>query len=98
MPKEQSLALYLAHRRKLLEYANGIVGDPGRAEDIVQEAFLRFRAAAMERLLDEPVGFLYRVVRNLALDRRRRLLLEDRHMAEELPTSNPSIAAVTNCY
>ncbi len=78
--KEQSLALYIAHRRKLLDYANGIVGDPGRAEDIVQEAFLRFRVAATERLLEEPVGFLYRVVRNLALDRRRRLQLEDRHM------------------
>jgi RNA polymerase sigma-70 factor (ECF subfamily) len=80
VPSEWSLSLYLAHRRKLVEYANGIVGDPGRAEDVVQEAFLKFKAAAASRLLEEPVGYLYRVVRNLAVDRRRRLKLEHRHI------------------
>jgi RNA polymerase sigma-70 factor (ECF subfamily) len=73
------LALYIAHRRKLVNYASGIVGDPGRAEDIVQDAYMRFQTASSGRLLEEPVGYLYRIVRNLALDARRRLTLEDRH-------------------
>lgn len=89
---ERALALYSAHRRNLVDYARGIVGDPERAEDVVQEAFLRFRAAASERLLDEPVGYLYRVVRNLALDRRRRLSLERRHVVEGLDSGFADIA------
>lgn len=82
MSNERILRLYIDHRRKLLEYAGGIVRDPGRAEDIVQEAFLRFRAAASGHFLDEPVGYLYRIVRNLALDRRRRATLEGRYFKE----------------
>lgn len=70
------LRLYVDHRRKLVEYANGILRDPGRAEDVVQESFLRFRSATAARLLDEPVGYLYRIVRNLAHDLRRRGSLE----------------------
>ncbi len=80
MSYDDALTLYIAHRRELVNYANGIVGDPGRAEDVVQEAFLRFRDAASARLLEEPVGYLYRIVRNLALDGRRRRTLEDRHV------------------
>ena len=70
------LALYLAHRGELVNYASAIVGDRARAEDVVREAWLRFGAANATRSLDEPVGFLYRVVRNLAVDGRRRLTRE----------------------
>lgn len=38
----------------------------------MQEAWLRFDAMENGRFLDEPLGYLYRVVRNLALDGRRR--------------------------
>ncbi|MCY1267945.1 putative RNA polymerase sigma factor FecI [compost metagenome] len=72
------LALYLSHRGELVNYAGGIVGDRAQAEDLVQEAWLRFEAAAQARPLDEPVGYLYRIVRNLALDSRRRTLREGR--------------------
>lgn len=91
VPDDLSLALYRSHRRKLMDYARGIVGDAARAEDVVQEAFLRFRDAAAGRVLEEPVGFLYRVVRNLALDRRRRLVLEGRHGAD---AGDPAVLAV----
>jgi RNA polymerase sigma factor (sigma-70 family) len=97
VPKEPSLALYATHRRKLVEYATGVVGDAARAEDVVQEAFLRFRAAASGRLLDEPVGFLYRVVRNLALDRRRRLVLEDRHAGGDFELASAGVADEHAC-
>lgn len=76
------LDIFVAHRQKLTDYANGIVKDAARAEDLVQEAFLRFNTAARERLVHDPVRFLYRVVRNLALDRRRRATLEESYAAE----------------
>jgi RNA polymerase sigma-70 factor (ECF subfamily) len=75
------LALYLAHRRELVNYANGIVGDRAQAEDLVQEAWLRFGAVAERRLLEEPIGYLFRIVRNLAVDDRRRLSREERVIA-----------------
>jgi RNA polymerase sigma factor (sigma-70 family) len=77
------LALYLAHRRELVNYANGIVGNRAQAEDLVQEAWLRFGAVAERRLLEEPIGYLYRIVRNLAVDDRRRLFREERVIAPD---------------
>jgi RNA polymerase sigma-70 factor (ECF subfamily) len=67
------LALYVAHRDELVNYASRILDDRAHAEDVVQEAYLRFDAAADTRLLAEPLRYLYRIVRNLALDTRRSL-------------------------
>jgi RNA polymerase sigma-70 factor (ECF subfamily) len=92
VPNDRILTLYVAHRQKLVTYANGIVGDVGRAEDVVQEAYLRFRTAASGRLLDEPVGYLYRIVRNLALDARRRLTLENRHVEGDVERIGAALA------
>ena len=66
-----TLGLFMTHRGALVDYANGIVGSRAQAEDLVQEAWLRFDKAARQRRLDQPLGYLYRIVRNLALDRRR---------------------------
>jgi RNA polymerase sigma factor (sigma-70 family) len=92
----QKLELYLAHRKALVEYASPIVGCRSKAEDVVQEAWLRFNQATAQRTpLAQPVGYLYRIVRNLAFDLNRRLTLENRHPAseaqlEDLPSENPS--------
>lgn len=77
------LDIYLAHRDKLVDYALPIVGCRLRAEDVVQEAYLRFTAALSrheDALIDEragpilqPVSYLYRIVRNLAVDLARHL-------------------------
>ena len=69
-PADQMLALYLEHRRALVNYANGIVRDRAGAEDVVQEAYLRLGTVSQE--ISHPVGYLYRIVRNLALDWARR--------------------------
>lgn len=94
---DRCLELYVAHRSALLTYANRIVKDPGRAEDLVQEAFLRLRTASSATLLEEPVAYLYRIVRNLALDLHRHLTFERRHevagvdgLAAEVPEPVPS--------
>lgn len=63
--------LYAAHRGELIGYAGRILGDLGRAEDVVQEAFIRFSASAEFTVIDEPLAYLYRTVRNLCLDMRR---------------------------
>jgi RNA polymerase sigma factor (sigma-70 family) len=72
------LALYLAHRGELVNYANNIVRDRASAEDVVQEAWVRFGTATQGRTLEEPVSYLYRIVRNLATDGLRRKIREDR--------------------
>ncbi len=76
------LELYLTHRAALIDYAMPILGERSRAEDVVQEAFLRFvpRAGADIR---QPVSYLYRIVRNLAFDAARR-------RRTELHTSEPA--------
>jgi RNA polymerase sigma-70 factor (ECF subfamily) len=77
--RDSILATFVAHRSALVDYAAAIVGCRARAEDVVQEAWLRYEAAAAGRALDQPQGYLYRVVRNLALDLARRSQLERRH-------------------
>ena len=76
--------LYHLHRGALVDYALPIVGCRAKAEDIVQEAFIRFSArkgtaelglgAAGNRrqAIAHPVSYLYRIVRNLAIDWIRR--------------------------
>lgn len=71
------LDLFLAHRTALLDYATPIVGCRARAEDVVQEAFLRFTQTSNGgEAIGQPVAYLYRIVRNLAIDVTRRLANE----------------------
>lgn len=72
-PDKAKLDLYLTHRSALIDYARPILGCRAQAEDVVQEAYLRFDGGGRDRSLDEPVNYLYRIVRNLALDMARRL-------------------------
>ena len=76
--------LYLRHRGALIEYALPIVGCRAKAEDVVQEAFVRFSARRgtadlakganghPRQPIAHPVSYLYRIVRNLAIDWIRR--------------------------
>ena len=85
------LSLFLTHRGALVDYAAPIVGCRSRAEDVVQEAFLRFapdRSAPCKPesaggVVEHPVAYLYRMVRNLALNGRRRESGEQRSHSDE---------------
>jgi RNA polymerase sigma factor (sigma-70 family) len=75
------LELYLAHRAALVDFAAPIVGCRVRAEDVAQEAYLRFATLIgqdhpKQDQIAQPVGYLYRIVRNLAVDWVRRLSAE----------------------
>lgn len=75
-------SLFIEHRGSLVDYATGLVGSRTHAEDLVQEAWLRLESAVEERIVREPLAYLYRIVRNLALDGHRAAARE-RRMAEE---------------
>jgi RNA polymerase sigma factor (sigma-70 family) len=67
---EANLEFFLAHRASLVECAARHIGSSAWAEDVVQEAYLRFDAAtkSSEVSIRWPLGYLRRIVRNLALD------------------------------
>lgn len=72
MKHEQvALNIYTAHRAALTRYARTIVANSSQAEDVVQEAWLKLRRARDPELIRDPVSYLYRIVRNLAVDARR---------------------------
>jgi len=86
MGNQSRLEIYLLHRAALIEHAAPIVGSRHHAEDIVQEAFLRFAEVPAEGML-QPASYLYRIVRNLAIDWTRRMA------AERLATMRESASA-----
>ncbi|MDP2697547.1 sigma-70 family RNA polymerase sigma factor [Thalassospira sp.] len=91
------LALFVSHRAALVNYACRITGNWGQAEDLVQEAWLRFDAASDGRLIEDATGYLYRIVRNLAFDSRRTMARESRMTSsadfDEIARISPDPAA-----
>lgn len=79
--KDNLMKLFVAHRRELVGYASTIVGERSLAEDVVQDAYIRVTQATdgwhADRLLEEPLGYLYRIIRNLAIDRWRKRSREE---------------------
>ncbi len=78
------LALFAGQRRRLIAEATRLTGDTASAEDIVQEAWIRLSQGAAETSIDTPVGYVRRVVRNLALDEYRQ-----RRRREQVMTLDP---------
>lgn len=86
----------LHYRQPLRRFATRLVGDPGRGDEIAQEALLRLWQHP--ELCDQPVsslrGWLFAVTRNLAYDelrcaRRRHELLSDTHALLDRPVQDP---------
>ena len=75
--------LFLAEESALLHFAIGIVGQRAVAEELVQEAFLRLHKVWDQ--VENPRGWLYRSLRNLALNH-----LRDRPREDELDTERAS--------
>lgn len=78
--------LYNTCYRELVDWCGAMTGSPSRAEDLVQEAFVR--AIANEALLAtfaprQRRAWLYRTVKNLFIDRKRHAAFET--VTDELP-------------
>lgn len=65
---DERLAAYLGQRKRLLRLAYRYLGSVSEAEDIVQDAWLRFASAAEP---DDAGRYLSRIVTNLCLDRQK---------------------------
>ena len=65
-------AVFTAHRPRLIGVAYRLLGSVGDAEDVVQEAWLRWGRVDTGNVAD-PEAFLVRTVSRLALDRLRRI-------------------------
>jgi RNA polymerase sigma-70 factor (ECF subfamily) len=68
--------VFVTHRSQLCQVATKILGSHHRAEDVVQDAYLKIREANTVFVIRQPVAYVFRVVRNLAIDHYRRAALE----------------------
>lgn len=71
--KSDILAVYLERRPALVRYFSAKTGSRDRAEDIVQDIYVRLEAMteAAAAAVESPGAFLYRVGLNLTLDTHR---------------------------
>lgn len=78
--------LYLNHRGALISYSARILGSREAAEDIVQEAYLRFAPErSTTQTARQGLAYLYRIVRNLSLDMLKRKKVEQRAQTDDPP-------------
>ncbi len=91
MQPAETLALYRENRDELLKYAGRIVRDRASAEDIVQEAWLKFSDRLQQGgEVSQPLSYLYAIVRNLA---GATILLNVRQAGHFVDVSSPYISA-----
>lgn len=84
--------IFAKHRTQLKRAAHRILGDPHLAEDLVHDAYLRAKeTACAHATLAQPLSYVHRVVRNLAIDRYRRNALESQIFEPE--DSGANVAA-----
>lgn len=74
---------FIANRSRLRDAATGILGCRQRADDVVQDAFVKISEIAPSFAAQQPGAYLFRVVRNLAIDRHRRASFESTVFASQ---------------
>ena len=62
-----ALSTFEAHRERLLRLAYGMIGRVTQAEDVVQDAYLRWRTVDADEV-DDPAAYLSTIVTRLCLD------------------------------
>lgn len=82
--KNSRFQMYLKVRKALIDYATPIAGSRDDAEDIVQDAFLRFVPTTFDKPVP-PQAYLFRIVRNLSFNMRRRRKLEMVEEPQDVP-------------
>ncbi|WP_035715640.1 sigma-70 family RNA polymerase sigma factor [Azorhizobium doebereinerae] len=66
-PADAATAVFQAHRPRLVRLAYRMLGSIGEAEDVVQDAWLRWRRVDLDKVAAPP-AFLSRIVTRLCLD------------------------------
>jgi len=62
-------AFYTEHRSELLAHANRVLKDSAKAEEITQDALIKFMLAAPElESTDHALSYLHRTIENLCID------------------------------
>ncbi|WP_460427470.1 RNA polymerase factor sigma-70 [Azotobacter armeniacus] len=75
---------FIDHRTTLIKVAASITGCRSRAEDVVQDAFFRLESAHLPSLsIKAQLSYMFRTVRNLAIDYYRKQAFEQRHRGSE---------------
>lgn len=75
--------LFIIYRSQLRTAAMRILGNAHRAEDVVQDAYMKVAQGTGFLDVKQPVAYMFQVVRNLAIDRHRRGALELQVFAAE---------------
>lgn len=68
MTVDSDLQVFQTHRADLVALAYRMLGDAGRAEDMVQEGWLRWCDRDREREVDAPKAYLVTIVARLCLN------------------------------
>ncbi|MGE8178244.1 RNA polymerase factor sigma-70 [Pseudomonas fluorescens] len=78
------LQAFVNNRLILVKIAARITGCRSRAEDVVQDAFFRLQSAPqITSSFKAQLGYLFQIVRNLAIDHYRRQALEQKYSGTE---------------
>ncbi len=67
--------LFIEHYQQLYSAALKVAKHPDRAEDIMQDAYIKVLSAGNTQIR-QPLSYLFQVVRNLSIDHHRRYALE----------------------
>ena len=92
-PKTAFVAdLYTQQATPLVKYLTARFRNPEEAQEIAQEAWLRFYRLPAPENLQNAKAFLFQTASNLAIDRARRASLEQRYLDQEAkePTRDES--------
>lgn len=89
--------LFARYETRLVAYAARYIGSIDLAKDVCQEVFLKLIAKPPRVLICDSLGpWLFRVTRNLAIDKRRRRKFEineeDIHMPEARDEGDPALS------
>ncbi len=61
--------IFIEHRDRLRATAQRIVGTRERAEDVLQDAYLRVSKVTSPPVIERPLRYWFQVVRHLAIDK-----------------------------
>ncbi|WP_343525291.1 sigma-70 family RNA polymerase sigma factor [Sphingomonas sp.] len=88
------IALFANQRPRLISEAARFTGDIASAEDVVQDAWLRLAQRNTDQTLVEPIGYIRRVVRNLALDEYRQRRRREKLMPPGSDVESDTVEAI----